>query len=208
MVSGILLAAGESSRMQGAFKPLLRWGKRTVIGECVNQMRNTRLGDIFVVLGHREAEIRPVLAGTGVQFAINQNYRQGMLSSVKTGLAMLGPNSDGFLLALVDQPMIDSNLINDLITTFEKSDKGIVVPTFDGRWGHPVVVSTVYIEEIMQIDDNSPEGLGGFLRARQSDVLEVPVGTSAVVEDIDQPADYDRLSQRVKTYYEFHKWHP
>jgi molybdenum cofactor cytidylyltransferase len=58
------------------------------------------------VLGHREAEIRPVLAGTGVQFAINRDYRQGMLSSIKTGLAMLGPNSDAFLLALVDQPMI------------------------------------------------------------------------------------------------------
>ncbi|NBO64333.1 MAG: nucleotidyltransferase family protein [Acidobacteria bacterium] len=208
MVSGILLAAGESSRMQGAFKPLLKWGKRTVIGQCVNQMQSSRLGDIFIVLGHREAEIRPALAGTGVQFAINRNYRQGMLSSIKTGLAMLGPNSDGFLLALVDQPMIDANLINSLITAFEKSDKGIVVPTFEGRWGHPVIISTVYIEEIMQIDDNSPAGLRGFLEEQRRDLLEVPVATSAVIVDIDLPEDYERLSQQVKSLYEFHKWHP
>ena len=148
MVSGILLAAGESSRMQGAFKPLLKWGKRTVIGECVHQLRNSQLADIFVVLGHREAEIRPRLAGTGVQFAINKDYRQGMLTSIKTGLAMLSPNSDGFLLALVDQPMIDSGLINRLIAAFEKGDKGIVVPVYDGKWGHPVIVSTTYVEAV------------------------------------------------------------
>lgn len=208
MVSGILLAAGESTRMRGAFKPLLKWGKRTVIGECVKQMRGSRLGDIFIVLGHREAEIRPVLAGTGVQFAINRDYRQGMLSSIKTGLAMLGPNSDGFLIALVDQPMIDSDLIDKLITAFEKSDKGIIVPTFEGKWGHPVIVSTSYIEDVMQIDNDSPEGLRGFLKSRRGDVLEIAVGTSAVVEDIDRPEDYERLSQGVVPTYAFHKWQP
>lgn len=208
MVSGILLAAGESSRMQGAFKPLLKWGKRTVIAECVHQLRHSQLADIFVVLGHREAEIRPCLAGTGVQFAINRDYRKGMLTSIKTGLAMVGPNSDGFLLALVDQPMIDSALIDRLITAFEKSDKGIVVPTFDGKWGHPVIVSTSYTDEIMQLDDASPEGMRGFLQARRGDLLEVPVKTSAILEDIDLPEDYARLSSQVTPTYEFHKWHP
>src|SRR5262249_15706271 len=94
MISGILLAAGESSRMQGAFKPLLKWGKRTVVGECVHQLRNSQLAEIFVVLGHREMEIRQSLAGAGVQYAINPEYKKGMLSSVQTGLAAFGPNED------------------------------------------------------------------------------------------------------------------
>jgi CTP:molybdopterin cytidylyltransferase MocA len=208
MISGILLAAGESSRMQGAFKPLLKWGKRTVIGECVHQLRNSKLDDIFVVLGHREAEIRPGLAGTGVQFAINRDYRRGMLTSIKTGLAMLGPNSDAFMLALVDQPMIGTAVINTLIEAFEKGEKGIVVPTWEGRWGHPVIVSTAYIDAIMQIDDDSPEGMRGFLQANRGDLLEVPVETNTIVEDIDLPEDYERLSGQVKPIYEFHKWHP
>ena len=112
MISGILLAAGESSRMQGAFKPLLKWGKRTVIGECVHQMRNSQLAEIFVVLGHREMEIRQTLAGSGVQYAINEDYRRGMLSSVKAGLALLSPNEDAALIALVDQPMITKEIID------------------------------------------------------------------------------------------------
>lgn len=208
MISGILLAAGESKRMQGDFKPLLKWGKRTVIGECVHQMRNSQLADIFVVLGYREADIRPRLAGTAVQFAINEDYRKGMLGSVKTGLAMLGPNTDAVLIALVDQPMIKSELINQLIEAYGDGSKGIIIPTYNGKHGHPVIISADYQEEIMQLDDDAEYGLRSFIDAHRDDCLEVPVKTSAVIEDIDVPADYQRLSVQAEPLYEFHKWHP
>ena len=61
-------------------------------------MRNSQLAEIFVVLGHREMEIRQTLAGSGVQYAINEDYRRGMLSSIKTGLALLSPNEDAALI--------------------------------------------------------------------------------------------------------------
>jgi CTP:molybdopterin cytidylyltransferase MocA len=208
MISGILLAAGESRRMQGAFKPLLKWGKRTVIGECIYQMRNSRLADIFVVLGHREFEVRSRLAGTGVQFAINEDYRKGMLTSVKTGLAMLSPNTDAFLLALVDQPMIKAGLINDLIEVYRSGEKGIVVPTYQGRGGHPVIISAGYVDDIMRLDDDSDEGLRGFINDHSHDCLEAPVDTPSILEDIDVPEDYQRLSKQVEPMYEYHKWHP
>ena len=208
MISGILLAAGESKRMQPAFKPLLKWGKRTVIGECVHQMRNSGLADIFVVLGHREADIRSSLAGTGVQFVVNDEYQKGMLTSVKTGLAMLGPNTDAVLIALVDQPMIKTALINKLIEAYGDGSKGIIIPTYQGKHGHPVIVSTNYVEEIMQLDEANPEGLKAFINAHKDDWLEVPVETSAVIEDMDTPEEYARLSKQAEPLYEYHKWHP
>ncbi len=208
MISGILLAAGESRRMQGAFKPLLKWGRRTVIGECIYQLRSSQLADIFVVLGHRADEIRSGLAGTGVQYAINEDYRQGMLSSIKTGLAALGPNTDAFLLALVDQPMVKSGLIDKLIEAYGSGDKGIVVPTYQGRLGHPVIISVSYLDEIMQLDDQAEGGMRGFINAHRDDWLEVPVDTPSVIEDIDLPEDYERLSKQAEPLYEHHKWHP
>lgn len=208
MISGILLAAGESKRMQPAFKPLLKWGKRTVIGECVHQMRNSSLADIFVVLGHREADIRSSLAGTGVQFVVNDEYQKGMLTSVKTGLAMLGPNTDAVLISLVDQPMIKTDLINKLIEAYGDGSKGIIIPTYQGKHGHPVIVSTNYVEEIMQLDEASPEGLKAFINAHKDDWLEVRVETSAVIEDMDTPEEYARLSKQAEPLYEYHKWHP
>lgn len=208
MISGILLAAGESRRMQGAFKPLLKWGKRTVIGECVHQLRNSQLADIFVVLGPREDEIRARLIGTGVQYVINHNYQRGMLSSIKTGLEMLSPNTDAFLLALVDQPMISAVLIDRLLDAFERGDKGIVIPTYQGKHGHPVVISTKYVDDILQLPDDNEDGLRGFINEHKKDWLAVPVATEAVLEDIDHPEDYERLSVRVEPLYEYHKWHP
>jgi molybdenum cofactor cytidylyltransferase len=159
MISGILLAAGESSRMQGAFKPLLKWGKRTVIGECVHQMRNSQLAEIFVVLGHREMEIRQTLAGSGVQYAINEDYRRGMLSSIKTGLALLSPNEDAALIALVDQPMITKEIVDTLIDAFAAGGKGVALPTYEGKRGHPVIIAAKYFDDIMRLDEDSPEGL-------------------------------------------------
>jgi len=208
MISGILLAAGESRRMQPDFKPLLKWGKRTVIGECVHQLRLSQLADIFVVLGHRASEIRPALAGGGVQFAINEEYQKGMLSSVKTGLAMLGPNTDAVLLALVDQPMIKSALINTLIEAYNSGNKGIVVPTYNGKPGHPIIISADYVDDIMQLDDGTEGGLRAFINAHRGDWLEVPVNTPDVLEDIDLPEHYERLSKQVEPIYEYHKWHP
>jgi molybdenum cofactor cytidylyltransferase len=208
MISGILLAAGESRRMQGAFKPLLKWGKRTVIGECVHQMRNSRLAEIFVVLGHRELDVRQSLAGSGVQYAINKNYQKGMLTSVKTGLSLLSPNEDAVLIALVDQPMIKSGLINKLILAFEEGQKGIVLPTYEGRHGHPIIISTGYVDAIMQLDDKTEGGLRDLINANRGDWLEVPVDSPDVIEDIDSPEDYQRLSRQVEPHYAYNKWHP
>lgn len=208
MISGILLAAGESKRMQGAFKPLLKWGKRTVVGECVHQMRSSQLADIFVVLGYRENDIRTRLAGTGVQYAINDDYQNGMLSSVKTGLAILGPNTDAVMIALVDQPMIKSDLINKLIAAFHEGSKGIVIPTYKGKPGHPILVGAGYVDDIMLLDENAEGGLRAFIADHRNDCLEVPVETSSILEDIDTPDDYERLSQQASPLYEYHKWHP
>lgn len=208
MISGILLAAGESTRMDGGFKPLLKWGRRTVIGECIHQMRNSQLADIFVVLGHREGDIRPALIGQGVQYAINEDYRKGMLTSVKTGLAMLTTNSDAFLVALVDQPGVSSKIIDTLIEAYAESSRGIIVPTFEGRRGHPVIIDSKYIDDILQLDDEAPGGLRAFIEARENDVQTVEVPSRAILEDIDTPGDYERLSSQVEPVYEHHKWHP
>ena len=208
MISAILLAAGESSRMAGAFKPLLKWGKRTVIGACVEGLRKSRVGEIIVVLGHRESEIRPVLAGSGVQFAINEDYTRGMLSSIKTGLAQLSPQSTAILIALVDQPMVSSAVIDKLIDAYETGDKKIVVPVCQGQHGHPIILSREFEDDIMILDESSPEGLRSVINAYRTEILEVPVTETAVIEDIDKPEDYERLKLTVEPLYEYHKWHP
>ena len=208
MISAILLAAGESKRMAGAFKPLLKWGKRTVIETCIDNLRNSRLAEIIVVLGHRESEVRARLAGAGVEFAINRDYQKGMVSSIQTGLSLVSPQSDAVLVALADQPMVGSQVINQLIDAYEQGGKKIALPTHAGKHGHPIIISADYIDEIMQLDTAADDGLRTVIDAHRDEILEVPIDSPEVLEDIDRPEDYERLSKQVEPIYEYHKWHP
>ena len=208
MISAILLAAGESSRMGGDFKPLLKWGTRTVISACIDNLRRSRVDEIIVVLGFRESEIRSRLAGAGVQFAINREYRKGMVSSVKTGLSLISPRTNGILIALVDQPMVGPEVINPLVVSFGDYEKRISIPTFQGKHGHPIVISRDFEEEIMRLDEAAPEGLKALLDAHRNEIQEVPVESSLILEDIDLPEDYARLVADVPSLYESHKWTP
>lgn len=208
MIAGILLAAGESKRMEGAFKPLLKWGTRTVVAECVHQLNDSKIDEVFVVLGHRERDIRQSMAGAGVQYAINEHYEKGMFSSVKIGWAQIAPATEGVLIALVDQPMITTAIINKLIDAFKEGKKRIVIPTYQGKQGHPVILSTEFEEELMLMDDETPNGLKALIDAHRDDILEVPVDSSAILEDIDRPEDYERLSKAVAPHYAFRKWNP
>jgi molybdenum cofactor cytidylyltransferase len=208
MLAGILLAAGESKRMEGAFKPLLKWGTRTVIGECVYQMSDSKLDEIFVVLGHRELEIRQRLTGTGVQYVINEEYQRGMLSSVKVGWAQIAPRTTGVLIALVDQPMVSAGIINQLLAAFDNDERRIVVPTHEGKQGHPIILSRDFEDELMLLPDDVPYGLKTLLDRHRDEIHEVEVNSAAILEDIDRPEDYERLSKAVEPHYAFRKWNP
>jgi molybdenum cofactor cytidylyltransferase len=209
MLAGILLAAGESKRMEGAFKPLLKWGTRTVVGECVYQMSRAKIDEIFVVLGHRELEIRQRLAGTGVQYVINQGFQQGMLSSVKLGAAQVAPRTDAILIALVDQPMVPTALFNKLINAYyDQDEKRIAVLSYEGQHGHPIILSRDFEDELMLMANDAPYGLRTLIDRHRDEILEVEVDSSVILEDIDAPADYERLSQSVAPHYAFRKWNP
>jgi molybdenum cofactor cytidylyltransferase len=208
MISAILLAAGESRRMGGDFKPLLKWGTRTVIGACIDNLKRSRVDEIIVVLGFRESEIRARLAGAGVQFAINREFSKGMLSSLKTGLPLISPRCEGVLIALVDQPLVGPEAINPLVISFGDYEKRISIPTYEGKHGHPIIISRDFEEEIMKLDDADPEGLKAIINAHRQEIQEVPVESSAILEDIDSPEDYARLVAQVPSLYESHKWTP
>lgn len=208
MISAILLAAGESRRMGGDFKPLMKWGTRTVISACIDNLKRSRVDEIIVVLGFRESEIRARLAGAGVQFAINREFSKGMLSSLKTGLPMVSPRCEGVLVALVDQPMVGPEVINPLVVSFGDFDKRISIPTFEGKHGHPIILSREFEEEIMRLDDNDTDGLKTLINAHRHEIQEIPVESASILEDIDSPEDYARLVAQVPTLYESHKWTP
>ena len=189
MICAIVLAAGCSSRM-GVQKLLLPFGQTTVISHIVRQVTSSMVEKTYVVVGHQARDVTRELAGSTVSIIYNQEYISGMLSSFRAGLRHISQQCSGILAVLGDQPTITSAIIDEMILASRATEKKIVVPVYNGRRGHPVIISTDYRDEILTNYD--AVGLRGVLQEHKDDVFEMIVSNPAVLADMDCPADYQR----------------
>ena len=190
MISAILLAAGESRRM-GQFKQLLRLGDKSFVEHCVDNLLASRVNEVIIVTGHREFEIRREVGDRPVRFAQNPDYRSGMASSIKCGVRSVSEEARALVLALVDQPQISSNVIDLVVEAYEREPAPIVVPVYEGKTGHPILLDLTLKEEILSFDPE--QGLRQVVRAHRDQILRVEVTSRAILEDFDLPEDYERI---------------
>jgi molybdenum cofactor cytidylyltransferase len=188
-ISAILLAAGESRRM-GTLKQLLSFHGKTFVENCVDNLLASEVAEVVVVTGYRDAEVKSAIGNPAVRYAHNENYRSGMASSIKVGIRAVSTDSKACVVALVDQPQIGADVINRVIEKYQ-SPALIVIPTYDGKKGHPILLDLNLKDEILQMDDN--EGLRQVVREHQDEVSFIEVTSSAILEDCDFPEDYERL---------------
>lgn len=188
MVGAVVLAAGESTRMKTQ-KLLLPFAGSTVIEHIVDQIMASTVGDIVVVLGKDAETVGGRLIGRDVSRVFNKEYASGMLSSVRVGVRA-AVSWQGVMIVLGDQPAVTTSVVDQLVGAWEDRPRGILVPTFEGRRGHPMIFDAAYREEVLtEFDD---VGLRGLLGAHANDVLEVAVESGAALEDMNFPEDYER----------------
>jgi molybdenum cofactor cytidylyltransferase len=187
MLSAILLAAGESKRM-GEPKQLMPLGKHTLLEQAIDNLLNSSVDETIVVVGHKAEEITRAIATKPVKIMFNPNYQQGMSTSIVAGLILVDPRSQAVILALGDQPLVESRTINQLIDAFNSHDKGIAVPTHRGKRGHPIIFDIKYKAELLELEGD----IGGrdIIGQHPDDVLEVAVDSESVISDIDTRDDY------------------
>ena len=188
MISAILLAAGESKRM-GRTKLLLKWGQRTIIEKSVDTLLASKIGEMIVVLGHQAREILRKLGVRSLKAVINHQYRMGMSTSIRRGLGEVGPKSEAILIALADQPFIETDLIDHLIHIYRQNPHGIVLPSYKGERGHPVILNRFRYQEEMR-NLTGDVGCRPILNRYPEDILEVEVKSEGVIADIDSWEEY------------------
>ena len=188
-ISAILLGAGESKRM-GANKLLLPWGKKTVLTHCADALIQSMVKEVIVVLGDRTKILKNQLRGRKVKVIMNPHYRRGMSTSIRKGIRAIDPNSHGILIALGDMPFLGSRTVNSLIRTFSQGKGTIVVPSFRGRKGHPVIFHRKYEKELLQLK----EDVGGksIIESHPGEVRLVQIRSEGVIKDIDTWKDYKK----------------
>jgi molybdenum cofactor cytidylyltransferase len=160
----------------------------TIVGCVVAALETAGLDPIIVVAGTHAPPIAEALVATPARVLRNPQPALGMLSSVRIGVGALPTEIDRFLLALADQPRISPEHIRHLLQAHRASGKGIALPTYRGKRGHPVVFDRRYRPSILALDDTHT--LRDVIHADPDDIIEVESASDAVIRDIDTREHY------------------
>ena len=192
-VAAIVLAAGRSRRM-GQFKPLLPFGDRTVIDHCIDNLRHGGVERIVVVVGHRAADLQHHLQSANVVFAVNPEPDSQMSDSVARGVSQIPSGTKAILITPVDHPAVPAAVVARIIGCWQEG-AGLVVPTWNGRGGHPVLVDSAFRHELLGLDPG--RGLRSLFESRPGQVTRLSVNSSYIARDMDTWDDYVSLHKDV-----------
>jgi len=188
----IILAAGESRRM-GFPKMLLTFKGRTMIENVISHVAESKADKIIVVIGAYKEEMIEEIDKLAVNYCYNDNYKEGMLSSVQCGFRNLPSDYKAVLIFQGDQPLITRNSINKVIDAYFSSQNGIVIPVYNGKRGHPLLIDRKYKDEIAKISPD--EGLHSLAYKFSHDVLEVETNESGILRDFNSYEDYQNYEK-------------
>ena len=184
--AGIILAAGESSRM-GSPKALLEFRGETFLDRLIRCFEEW-CSPVVVVLGHEPEVIRAGVRSPGkAEFVLNAQYQLGQLSSLQCALRAVPSDVEGVIFTPVDHPNIESATVNRLI----EAGGPIAIPQYLGRHGHPVLMSRSLIPKFLALapDDEART----VLRRHAGETRYIDVPDAGILDDIDDPEAYRRL---------------
>ena len=186
-IAALVLAAGESRRMGGPNKLVATLGSVPLVRIAAAAALKSGAASVTVVTGSRAGEVKAALAGVDVKYVHNPAYAGGLSTSLKAGIASLPADIDGVVVLLGDMPRVTSAMIDRLIEAFRPEEGAlIVVPTFAGKRGNPVLWSARFLGELRSVEGDT--GGRQLIGANPEAVVEVELG-AAVALDIDTPAE-------------------
>lgn len=206
----ILLAAGTSSRMRGSHKLLLPLQGEPIVTRSLRAYEAISFSQKVVVLGHQADVVAGAITRIArdpgsIQFVRNEDYEAGLRSSLQAGIRALRPEIGGVLVALADQPFVDSETAGQVAQAFLESavesnpgSPRLFAPYSEGKRGNPVIVSRSLFQEILEEngDDTYDQG-ARFLFQKYPEAIErIEVQTPAIHMDIDTPEDYQKFQLR------------
>lgn len=199
-LAGLILAGGASLRM-GAPKPIMPWGGQTFLQAVAKKMRDAGVAPLFVVLGAHYHQAQFHCRSCGALAIYNEHWPLGQFSSLRVGIARV-PGLHflpyyghaaahavvtGVMVALIDQPHIIPEVFAEVARVSRKFPDKLVIPSFQGRRGHPFAVPRKLLSTLMGMPATATAR--DFLRAHAAQQLLVPVSDFGIHFDLDTPED-------------------
>ncbi|HVH60921.1 MAG TPA: NTP transferase domain-containing protein [Candidatus Sulfotelmatobacter sp.] len=189
-ITAVVLAAGASTRM-GTAKQLLQIDGQPLVQHVLDNVQRSGVGEIILVLGHSAEAIQRELKLEGAKVVFNENFLQGMGTSLKAGLAAVDSKVQAALIILADQPFVRPETLDQLIAAHERTRAQIVIPTFRGFRGNPVLLDRSVFPEVMGLSGDI--GCRAIFGEHQDGIVKCEVEDVGILLDIDQKQDYESL---------------
>ena len=190
MNSAILLAAGQSKRMNGQNKlskeiqgiPLIKLSVKNILASSINEL--------IIVLGHQKEIIEKLIdKNEKIKFIFNKDFESGMASSIKTGLDNLSEKTESFFICLGDMPMVSSDIYNQLIKS--KDNKEIIVPNYNGQQRNPVLFNKSMKDKV--IDISGDVGAKKILELNKDKILNLEINDQSITKGFNTQDDFSSL---------------
>ena len=189
MISAILLAAGQSKRMQGQNKLLKKYKKKYLINHILNTLVKSKVKNIFLVLGFQNLKVRKIIIKSEkIKCIYNKKYKSGLSSSIQTGLKKISKKNIGFLIVHADMPLVSKRIINVLCSAVKNKNKEIFVPVYKKKLGNPLAFKYSMIKSLKKIKED--RGAKKLIKSNKSKVQMVNVNSKSILIDFDQLKDF------------------
>jgi len=189
MISAILLAAGQSKRIQGENKLLKKYKKKYLINHILKSLIKSKVNKTIVVLGHENRKIKKIaLKSKKITFVVNSQYLKGISTSIKRGLKKISKKNIGFLIVHADMPLISKTILNILCSALKNKNKEIFVPVYKKKFGNPLAFKYSMIKSLKKIKED--RGAKKLIKSNKSKVQMVNVNSKSILIDFDLLKDF------------------
>ena len=190
MISAILLAAGQSKRMRGENKLVKKIDGIPLIKHSVENILSSSINELIIVLGYQKEIIEKLInKNKKIKFVFNKDFESGMASSIKVGLNYMSKNAEAFFICLGDMPMVNSDIYNQLIKS--RNHKDIIVPTYKGQQGNPVLFDNSMKDKVLNISGDV--GAKKILELNKDKILNLEINDQNITKGFNTLDDFRSL---------------
>ncbi|WP_235298534.1 nucleotidyltransferase family protein [Portibacter marinus] len=189
MISGILLAAGNSKRMGEENKLLLPINGQPLFVNLVKALEQSQLDELVVVLGHDYKVMMDLCKSSRLKLAVNGNHLDGQTTSIKVGMQLLNPSTNAVMICLCDMPLIDHKHLDAMIDSYQ--DDTILRPMNGNKPGNPTIFPGSLFQAIMECEDMN--GCQSVIKANTAKLVTYETQDPAYFKDIDTPEEYAKF---------------
>ena len=180
MITAILLAAGESKRMNGENKLIKKIYGKSLIEHSVKNILESSIDELIIIIGHQSELIKNILSRhKKIKFIFNNKYKTGMASSIQIGLNNLSKETQSFFICLGDMPNINKQIYNSLIKS--KNSHQIIIPTYKGQSGNPVLFDKSMKEIIINIEGDN--GAKKIINMHRDQTFFLETNDQSIIQD-------------------------